>query len=249
MDRTGFATFKVETAPHSTVAKLAGTRTFAGVDDGTLLALARNARLVDARSAGQTRAAPGRNPGLLVLLSGNAVVGTPDKVVELPGQGAVVGEEHVFGAASRCTVRLLGQATALAIPAEAVRRALEHSPKLAHGLMANLARREIGLVQRIECHASRRGPQRLGGFILRQLPARDAPQLMRLPAPKVIIASLLSMTKESLSRGLARLAAAALLSVRGRQLQVPAPWRLAEACDCPATCTACDGIACAAGSV
>jgi CRP-like cAMP-binding protein len=249
MDRTGFATSGMKTSPQGTVAKLAGTRTFAGVDYATLLTLARSAKLVDARSAGQTQATPGRSPGLLVLLSGSAAVGTPDKVVELPGQGAVVGEEHVFGVASRCTVRLLGQATALAIPAEAVRRALEHSPRLAHGLMANLARREIGLVQRMECHASRRGPQRLSGFILRQLPARDAPQLMRLPAPKVIIASFLSMTKESLSRSLARLAAAALISVRGRQLQVPEPRRLAEACDCPAACTACDGMACAAGTV
>jgi hypothetical protein len=97
MDRAGFAAFGMETSPHGTVAKLAGTRTFAGADDGTLLTLARNAKLVDARSAEQTRAAPGRNPGLLVLLSGNAAVGTPDKVVELPGPRATRGRSADFG--------------------------------------------------------------------------------------------------------------------------------------------------------
>lgn len=215
-------------------ATLARARALAGVDRTVLATLARGARLVDARGADP-------EPGLLILLRGHAAVLARDKVVELPGQGELVGEEHVFGTAGRATARLLGQATALAVRADAVRSALEYSPRLARALLENLARRELRILQRVECQANRRGLERLAGFILRQLPARDAPQVLRLPAPKVTIASLLSMTKESLSRCLARLSGAALITVCGRQLRVAAPCRLAEACDCPPGCTACDG--------
>jgi CRP-like cAMP-binding protein len=215
------------------IAKLARADVLAGVDQAALAVLARGARLVDARGADL-------EPGLLVLLSGHAAVFARRQVVELPGQGELIGEEHVFGAAGRGTARLLGRATALAVRAEAVRGALEYSPRLVRVLLENLARRELRILQRMECSMRRRGLQRLAGYLLRQLPARDAPQLLRLPAPKVILASLLSMSKESFSRCLARLSAAALITVRGRDLRVPAPCRLAEACDCPSACTACD---------
>jgi CRP-like cAMP-binding protein len=247
MMASGLASTDPRISKTGSAAKLARTHALACVDQGTLFLLARSARQVDAHSAGQGPGAAERNRGLLVVLSGHAVVGTPNKVTELSGAGEMVGEENVFGTAGGSTVRLLGQGTALAIPGEAVRQALEHSPRLAHALAANLARREYRVTQRMECHASRRGPERLGGFILRQLPAREASQLLWLPTSKTIIASLLSMTKESLSRGLAHLAAAALISVRGRQLRVPSPSRLAEACGCPAACTACNGVACAEG--
>jgi CRP-like cAMP-binding protein len=218
------------------IARLARASVFAGVDQAALMVLVRGARLADARGAE-------REPGLLVLLNGRAAVFAGEKVVELPGRGELVGEEHVFGAAGRTTARLLGQATALAVRADALRGALEFSPRLARALLENLARRELRILQRMECHMSRRSLERLAGFILRQLPARDAPQTLRLPAPKAVIASLLSMTKESFSRCLAQLTAAALITVCGRQVRVPAPCRLAEVCDCPAGCTACDGSA------
>lgn len=226
------------------VARLAGAKVFQGVDHGALATLARDARLAGGPDAAPAGAAPEANACLYVILHGHAAISTGDKVVELAGQGEVVGEERVFGPLRGTTVRLIGPATALAIPADAVRRALDFSPRLARALMANLARREFHLLQRIECRTSRRAAERLGGFLLRQLAPNDEPQSVQLPAPKTIIASLLSMTKESLSRAFNTLATAALISVRGRQVCVSRPWQLAEAFDCPKSCTACDGIAC-----
>lgn len=226
------------------IAKFARASALKAVDAAALAALGRNARLVDVGWSARWRAAPGRDPNLLVLLSGHAAVFAGEKVVELPCAGEVIGEEQVFDASSRVTVQLLGQATALAVPADAVRRAVEFSPLLARALLGNLSARQLRIMQRVECRVGRRALARLAGFILRQLPARDAPQLLQFPAPKAIVASLLSMTKESLSRGLARLTDAALISVRSRQVRVPAPSRLAEAFDCPRSCVACDGIRC-----
>lgn len=224
-------------------AKLARASVLAGVDRTSLAMLARGARLVYASGAAGPAAGEDGAPGILLLLKGHAAVFARDKVVELPGPGELVGEEQVFGPSGGTTVRLLGAATALAVRAEAVRVALEYSPRLARVVLESLARRKLHVIQRMECAANRRGLDRLAGFILRQLPARDAPHLLRLPAPKVIIASLLSMTKESFSRGLAQLRTAGLVAVRGRELRVTAPGRLAEACGCPPACTACDGRA------
>jgi CRP/FNR family transcriptional regulator len=227
-------------------AHLARTGALQGVEVSTLQLLARHARLVHAGSASGRHAPPRVEAALLVLLSGHAAVATPDKVMELPGRGAVIGEESLFGAHSRAAPRLIGHASALWIPGEAVRYALDQSPRLVRALLANLALRQLRIELRIECRLTRRAAGRLAGFILRQLPAaRGAPQSFQLPAPKVDIASLLSMTKESLSRNLARLSASGLVGVRHRRVLVPDAARLAAACDCPQSCTACDGIACA----
>lgn len=225
-------------------AKLARAGVLAGVDRTSLAMLARGARLVYSSGAAGPAAGQDGGPGMLLLLKGHAAVFARAKVVELPGPGELVGEEQVFGPTGGTTVRLLGAATALAVRAESARIALEYSPRLARILLKNVARRKLHIIQRMECAARRRGLDRLAGFILRQLPGRDAPHLLTLPAPKVIIASLLSMSKESFSRRLAQLGAAGLVGVCGRQVRVPAPSRLAEACDCPAACTACvDGAA------
>ncbi len=218
------------------VATLARASVLASVDRTSIAMLARGARL-----AYPGGAAGSAEPAILLLLRGHAAVFARRKVVELAGPGELVGAERVFGPAGETEVRLLGEAAALAVRAEAACAAMEYSPRLARVFLQNVARRTVHVIQRMECAGRRRGLARLAGFVLRQLPAREAPQVLRLPAPKVILASLLSMSKESFSRGLAGLRAAGLIAVRGREVQVPAPCRLAAICDCPAACTACSG--------
>ena len=217
---------------------------FRSVDRATIAALSQDVRLLEARSEAAVPPATARRPGLLFVLSGHAAVVAQDKVVELVGAGGLLGEENAFGCAGSTTTRLLYRSSALAVSADAVRSALDSSAPLARALMDNLSRRQLALIQRIECCASHRSLQRLGGFLLKQLPSQDASQHLRLAVPKATIASLLSMTKESLSRGLARLSEMALIAVQGRAVHVPCPARLAEACQCSPACGACDGAAC-----
>lgn len=209
------------------------------VDSSTLAMLARAARLIAAQRPRDTEVCRNSSRYLFLILGGHAALCSHGKVVELPGVGELFGEEHVLGAVSANTVTLLGHATALAIPASAVRSALDDSPGLARALLLNLSRRSLSVMERMQWYANRRALERLAAFLMQKLPASDGPCDVKLPASKTIIASLLSMSKESLSRCLAQLANQAGITRGGSVVHVPVPWRLAEVCRRGGDCADC----------
>ena len=223
---------------------LESARAFRHVERPTLMTLARSSRFVNAEHGALLLDGDTGSAALCLMRKGHAAVMAASgpaagQVVELPGAGEMFGEEHVVGAAGATEVRLLGDALALVVPGHAVLLALDESPGLARALLENLSRRSVRMVHRLEWQANRRAVERLAGFIMQQLPAGDEPKNLRLPAPKTILASLLSMTKESFSRCLAQLVAEARILVRGKLLHVPRPWRVAEVCGRGGRCTVC----------
>lgn len=208
------------------------------VESSTLAALALSSRFVAARRAPYLLEGSGRR-SLFLMVSGQAAVYSNGKVVELPGSGELFGEERVFGAENLTTVALLGHATALAVPASAVLSALNDSSALAQALLQNLSHRSLRIVERIASQAKQHALERVAAFIMQRLPAADAPCDVSLMAPKTVIASLLSMSKESFSRCLGLLSAEARIARRGRVIHVPAPARLALVCSNRGGCADC----------
>ncbi len=218
-----------------------------GLDAGALATLGDAARLIAAGDAAETGAGGNGAACLFLMVSGHAAVWSHGKVVELPGAGELFGEEQILGPASPTRVTLLGDATALAMPAATVLSALEYSPALARALLQNLSRRSLRVMERVESHAKHRALERVAAFIMRELPATDGPCDVKFPASKTLIASLLSMSKESLSRCLAQLAAEARITRHGRVVRVPVPWRLAMVCSRGRDCADCGGCRRAGG--
>jgi CRP-like cAMP-binding protein len=100
---------------------------------------------------------------------------------------------------------------------------IEMHPLLARRMLAGLSRRLHGLVNDVEAYSLRSGAQRVIGYLLRQEgdEASGANTLtVTLPTNKNIIASRLNLTPEHFSRILHELSNAALIEVKGREVDI-----------------------------
>jgi len=106
-----------------------------------------------------------------------------------------------------------------AIPAAAVRKAIEQDPGVAFAMLGATSRHLHQLVDQIEQLKRSNGPQRIAEFLIELCPADRGEVRVDLPFEKVLIAARLGMTPESLSRGLAKLRPLGVAS-RGAQIIV-----------------------------
>jgi CRP/FNR family transcriptional activator FtrB len=154
---------------------------------------------------------------LLVVLDGHVELsrqsGGRRSVVEVAGRDSLLGDEAVFGdAVHRTGARVLAGATLLAIPAAPFRARLEGRPDLMRQVLATMSLRLRAMLRQIAELKLKTTAQRLGGFLLTLSPAEDGPARLRFPYDKRAVAEQLGMKPESLSRALARLAAAGVES-------------------------------------
>lgn len=101
----------------------------------------------------------------------------------------------------------------------AVRQLAEEEPAVAKALMASLS---IHLLETMVCVANDRlftAPQRLAGYLLEQCPVDDGPAVVRLPFQKNLLAGMLGLAPEALSRAFSSLRRAGV-TVRGRVVQI-----------------------------
>ena len=117
----------------------------------------------------------------------------------------------------------------LHLPKAAIFDEIERSPRFARRIVAGLSQRVERLVRELELQALGSGRERFAAYLLRRCSGREAPVVIRLPAAKAEIASLLNLTPEHFSRVLAELQQDGLLQVDGRSITVPDPDRLAPA--------------------
>lgn len=225
---------------------LARAKIFSGMERETRAALARRARFLRRRRGALLYSDAVPRVALFLLVEGHAAlaVHTPSDagtLVELLGPGDTFGEELLLGGHHRDScVRLLTDASLIAMPGAAVLAALNGSAPFRRALLENFARRTLAMWRRLQWRSTRGVPERIAGWLMEQLPAKgDGPFEIRLPIRKADLAALLGMTSATLSRALARLRREQRLGGSGRLLGVPRAARLAEVCAASGGCRTC----------
>ncbi len=113
---------------------------------------------------------------------------------------AVVLETHAL-----MTARTLDRCEILMISGDSLRRAMAADPHFAVAVARDLAGCYRGLVRTIKNQKLRGGAERLANYLLTLRAAQQSERRVRLPHEKRVLASLLGMTAENLSRAFAAL--------------------------------------------
>jgi CRP/FNR family transcriptional regulator, dissimilatory nitrate respiration regulator len=198
---------------------------FRGYPRARVAELAAQARVASVpRNAAPVRAGEPL-PGLLVVLRGMLKVALPQggRVIALLAPGESFGEASIaLGRAPRLEVVALVESTVALLPREALLALLREDARLALRFARTLANEALSLIEALEANASRHGAQRLAAYIDSLARPGDpaAPCSVKLPASKTVIASLLGMKKETLSRLLRELSARQLIRVSGREIGI-----------------------------
>lgn len=105
----------------------------------------------------------------------------------------------------RVGAEAVGPVSALRLPAARFRQLLRESPSLSAAVMDEAARKVSGLVGEIESLKGQNAEQRLARFILSLCPPHVDSCSVRLPYDKRLVAALLGVKQETLSRAFAKL--------------------------------------------
>ncbi|HEY6896065.1 MAG TPA: bacteriohemerythrin [Rhodocyclaceae bacterium] len=166
--------------------------------------------------------------GLFVVGSGQIKLALPspqgtEKVLGIFGPGQSFGEAEVLAgqpypflaqALSDSRVLQLGQAELLDL--------LAANPAFAQRLLVHMGKRIHQLVLDVESYTLRSGMERVIGYLLQHTRPRDDGQFaVELPASKGVIASLLHVTPETLSRIFHELKQSGQIQMKGRRIQIP----------------------------
>lgn len=102
--------------------------------------------------------------------------------------------------------RTLGPSRVLMIPAEDIRSMMDRDIAFARAIVRELAIRDRSMIRTLKNQKLRTGIERLANYILVQHDIQDGNGKLTLPIDKRIVASLLGMTPENLSRAFGTLA-------------------------------------------
>lgn len=142
--------------------------------------------------------------------------------VEIIGADETFGEAVVFLAEPfPVTASALVPSTVYFICSQLVDAMLSRDPRTARRLLANLSMRNHRLVADVAALTLESATQRVVTYLLRQVPAPWPTGAVRveLPDAKRVVADRLSLTPESLSRALRRLADRGLVDVNGPSIR------------------------------
>jgi CRP-like cAMP-binding protein len=152
-------------------------------------------------------------------------LGTPEgaeKVVEIIGPGMSFGEAVMFA-----DLPYVVSATALAdslllhVGKEALYRELDADPRLSRRMLGSLSVRLHMLMKDMEAFTLHSATQRVIGYLARLEDDEGGPAgRVTLPAQKSLVASRLNLTPEYFSRILHDLAAAGLVRIDGRDIEI-----------------------------
>lgn len=171
-------------------------------------------------------------PGLVTPLRGmlKVALAAGGRVVALLGPGESFGEASIAaGGTPRLTLVALVDSTVAVLPREQLLVLMRGDAQLGLRCARALAGQLLSLAAALEASAAHHGADRLAAYLdsLAGASPGDAPCSVRLPASKTVIASLLGMKKETLSRLLRELAARRLIRVSGREIGILDRSRLA----------------------
>jgi CRP-like cAMP-binding protein len=145
------------------------------------------------------------------------------KIVEIIGPQQSLGEAVMF--LSRpypVSCGALTDSLVVHVASESVNRLLAADPTFARLMLAGLSVRLHSLLHDVESYSLRSSTQRVIGYLLQQCPADEGQDVeVELPTSKLVIASRLNLTPETLSRVFSDLSRLNLIEVKGRTIAIP----------------------------
>lgn len=149
------------------------------------------------------------------------------KVVEIIGPRQSFGEAVMFlHRPYPVMAEALSDSLLLHVARDNVLALLESDPTFSLGLLAGLSYRLHSLLHDVESYSLRSSTQRVIGYLLQECPEQPDNVEISLPTSKLVIASRLNLTPETLSRVLHDLARHQLIDVQGRIIQIPSVKKL-----------------------
>lgn len=112
----------------------------------------------------------------------------------------------VLDAEALMSAQTIERSDILMLPGEALRRAMKRDAQFAFGVAQELSGCYRGLVRAIKNQKLRGGAERLANYLLTQQARQGGGETISLPHEKRVLAALLGMTPENLSRAFASLA-------------------------------------------
>ncbi len=220
---------------------LAGMPVLHDIGKDSLQTLADGARLIDYEASTPVFDRGSAPTGLFFVVSGGVklVALGPDarsRVVELFEHGRMFGELGVFtGERYRTWTETIAPTTLLHVDKDCVLAAVAADHALCQRMLRTVTARIQRLIDSIGVTSPSTADVRVAAYLL-ELAERTGPAApwLTLPAPKATIASLLNLSKESLSRVLRRMMDAGLLRVSGRRIRICAPEQLLALTTSPA---------------
>ncbi len=145
------------------------------------------------------------------------------KIVEIIGPQQSLGEAVMF--LSRpypVSCGALTDSLIVHVARDSVDRLLAADPTFARLMLAGLSVRLHSLLHDVESYSLRSSTQRVIGYLLQQCASDEGKDVeVELPTSKLVIASRLNLTPETLSRVFSDLSRLNLIEVRGRTIAIP----------------------------
>jgi CRP-like cAMP-binding protein len=143
-----------------------------------------------------------------------------DKVLELIRPGQSLGEAMMFlDEPYPFYAEALENTLLLKIPRQALMRLLDRSPLISRQMMAGLSYRLLGFIRNVERYSLQNATQRVIDYLL-QTSAMQSTNEVRLELKKHLLASLLNLSPETLSRVLHQLMDEQLIRVCGSTIHI-----------------------------
>ena len=202
-----------------------GLALFRGVSERRIAIATRGARLVQLRGGDALVRRGDRLPGLCALASGSlklSVSARPrdERVLGLVAAGESFGEAAALRAEpAPFDAVAVTDAQVLAIPVESVRLLARRDAAFAASLLDRLASEILRLLAGIEAGMLQRAPQRLASYLC-TLAGSDGARQVSLPVSKTVVAAMLGVKKETLSRLLRDLSERRLIAVSRREITI-----------------------------
>lgn len=184
---------------------------FASIDDETLSILTVEAKVETCESGTTIFRQGDRITSIVVVIKGfvkllRIAPGGDETLIAIRASGETI-VEPVMGPEEPCGVsaETVGPTMILKVPAARFARLARESAALGAAVAQDATRRIAGLISEIEALKSQNADLRLANFILSHCPSGEEQCRFRLPYDKRLIAALLGVKQETLSRAFAKL--------------------------------------------
>jgi CRP/FNR family transcriptional regulator, dissimilatory nitrate respiration regulator len=208
-----------------------------GLSHAHAAALAKQCKVLNARRGEMITRRGVQLPGVLVLSSGSVKLSLrstegEERVLRIVAAGEAFGEPTaLLGKPCLYDAVALTDAKLLSVPATAIFALLARDRRFGRFMVMVLAARSYTVLAEFEAATTQRGAQRLAGY-LTSLATGSPPRRacsVQLPVSKTVVAALLGMKKETLSRLLHQFTADGIIGVARREISILDRERLSAA--------------------
>lgn len=204
-----------------------------GMSMSQATSLGRHSKIIAARR-GELIAPHGAPlPGVFYLSSGTVKLSLrgPDdeeRVLRIVAAGDCFGEPTaLIHKPCLYDAYALTDAKVVVMPTKAILSLLDHDRRFARAIVLAIAERSFGILAEFSAATTQRGAQRLAGY-LESLERRNGSRgpIVQLPVSKTVVAALLGMKKETLSRLLRQFTSDGMIGMTRREIAILDPARL-----------------------